>query len=152
MARQPVHTGPKPGERLRVRGALRLRKGVLPSGAFGQAARQFRSCAQQVFRRNQNNVALPVAAGLCQQSPTVPGNNLSLAGEAGEECGDIGARTPLQGNVPVHENHAMFRNILLDGAVAILGISTRFLGGSFDGALILFGNNTAMDHDDDDDD
>lgn len=99
-----------------------------------------------------NNISIRLLAGLYEQGLIVDGNNFTLVGSAGENCGDQVGWTVITGDVLVEGNNATFRDIMFLGDVTLKGNNARFINVCFGGQLIVFGNNADFDDDDDDND
>lgn len=99
-----------------------------------------------------NNTSIRLQAGLYEQGLIVNGNNFTLVGSAGENCGDQSGWTVIIGDVLINGNNATFRNIMFLGDVTLSGNNTHFINVCFGGQLIVFGNNADFDDDDDDGD
>ena len=97
----------------------------------------------QVIRDNKVTIFLP--AGVYEQTLTVNGNKFTLVGEAGDDCDDLEGWTAIDGKVVVNKNKATFRNIAFLDTVEVQGNTAQFIHCCFDGALMIFGNNTDID-------
>ncbi len=97
----------------------------------------------QVIWDNKVTIFLP--AGLYEQPLTVNGNKFTLVGEAGDECSDLEDWTAIDGKVVINKNKATFRNIAFLDTVEVRGNTAQFIHCCFDGALMIFGNNTDID-------
>jgi len=104
----------------------------------------------EVIRGNKVTIFLP--AGLYEQPLTVNGNKFTLVGEAGDDCTHLEDWTRIDGKVVVNKNKATFRNIAFLDTVEVRGNTAQFIHCCFDGALMIFGNNTDIDGEDDEDD
>ena len=90
-----------------------------------------------------NNVTLSVPAGLYDHGLEVRGNNFTLVGEAGDDCGTNGW-TEIDGDVLVLGNNATFRNIQFAGLVEVRGNDARFINCCFGDLLEVFGNGALL--------
>jgi len=119
--------------------------------ASGWINPSLRPPVQEIFEViREDDVSILLLAGLYDQTLTVTGDNFTLVGEAGDDCGS-GDWTLIAGKVVVNGDNATFRNISFGDPVEVYGSNVRFIHCCFGGELVVFGDETNICDDDDDD-